>query len=156
MSKILNEYEAAATLSISPELLKYCASHTVKSGHTRKLVGTKNANGLFSFEEDELLSYDKYLREEWPSSMPGERPHLPDAFKTEIRTEACGECAICLANGNSCEAAHIAAVHKSKSHHPHNLIWLCANHHTKFDKGLIGPKDGLHARETTASPYRRW
>lgn len=141
MSKKLNEYEAAAMLSISPELLKYCTSYSVKTGEKRKLIATKDARGLFSFDTDELSSYDNYLREEWPAKAPGDRPHLPDEFKNEIRREASGECALCLANSNSCEAAHIAAVHKSKCNHPHNLIWLCANHHTKFDKGLIGPKE---------------
>ena len=128
-------------LSLSPELLKYCVSYTVKAGDKRKLTAVKGSDGLIYFDETELSDYDKYLRNVWPSKTPAHRPHLPDAFKEEIRVEAAGECALCLANGNSCEAAHIAAVHRSKCNHPHNLIWLCANHHTKFDKGLIGPRE---------------
>ena len=49
-----------------------------------------------------------------------------------------------LANANSCEAAHISSVAKSKCNHPHNLLWLCANHHTKFDNGSYGAKEELN------------
>lgn len=141
MAKILNQYEAAALLAISPELLLYCTSYKAKAGVDRKLIVAKKEKDLWYFEEDELKDYDRFLREAWPSKEAGARPHLPDAFKNEVKQEASGECALCLANGNSCEAAHIASVAKSRCNHPHNLIWLCANHHTKFDKGWLGPKE---------------
>ena len=142
MTKLLNQFEAAASLTISPELLLYCTREPVKHGHDRKLgIASKEGEVVF-FDESELKDYDQYLRGIWPSKEAGARPHLPKSFKDEVKREASGECALCLTNGNSCEAAHIASVAKSKCNHPHNLLWLCSNHHTKFDKGWLGPKEG--------------
>jgi len=139
MSKLLDQYEAALLLSISPELLQYFTSHTIKKNEDRKLQVAEKREDLLYFEVEELENYDAWLRGPWPSE-PKKRPHLPSAIKDEVKSEAAGECAICQKNGNSCEAAHISPVAQSKCNHPHNLLWLCTNHHTKFDNGSIGPK----------------
>ncbi|AHF66537.1 hypothetical protein PCH70_13840 [Pseudomonas cichorii JBC1] len=137
-TKYLDIYQAAAFLSISPELLQYFTRKTVKSNDSRKLNFKKDGE-LYKFEEDELKDYDSWLRASWPNSPQSSRPHLPDAIKQEIRLEANLECALCLKSGEAGEAAHIEPVKTGKCNHPHNLIWLCANHHTKFDNGLFGP-----------------
>ena len=139
MSKLLDQYQAALLLSISPELLQYFTSHTVKKNDSRKLQVAEKKEDLLYFDVEELENYDAWLRGPWPSE-PKKRPHLPDAIKEEVKLEAAGECALCQKNGNSCEAAHISPVAQSKCNHPHNLLWLCTNHHRKFDHGLIGPK----------------
>ena len=55
--------------------------------------------------------------------------------------EANGACAICQAHGDTCEAAHLDPVSKSKNNHPENLLWLCSNHHTAYDDDLFGPDE---------------
>lgn len=139
MSTLLDQYQAALRLSISPELLRYFTSHTVKKNDSRKLQVAKIQEDLLFFDVEELDNYDAWLRGPWPAE-PKKRPHLPKAIKEELISEAAGECALCQKNGNSCEAAHITPVAQSKCNHPHHLLWLCANHHTKFDNGSIGPK----------------
>jgi hypothetical protein len=47
---------------------------------------------------------------------------------------------MCCKHGNKCEAAHLEPVASSQSNHPENLLWLCANHHTSYDKGHYGPR----------------
>lgn len=69
----------------------------------------------------------------------GKRPALPEAIRQEVRREANLECALCKSSGEAGEAAHIVPVADTRNNHPHNLIWLCANHHTKLDNGSFGP-----------------
>lgn len=138
MSKrLLNLYQSAALIGISPKLLKYFTRRAVKHKDPRKLNPKKIAPELF-FEESELREYDTWLRAPWPSK-PKTRPHLPDAIRDEIKIEANLECALCCKSGEAGEAAHIEPLKQGKCNHPHNLIWLCANHHTKFDNGCFGP-----------------
>lgn len=124
---------------MSPELLRHLTSHQVKWKDTRKLTVAKEVNGTLYFEESELKAYNAWLRAPWPAK-DNKRPSLPTAIREEIRVEANLECALCGRSGQAGEAAHIDPVNTSKSNHPHNLIWLCANHHTKFDNGCLGPK----------------
>ncbi|CAJ8711539.1 chaperone protein DnaJ [Burkholderia pseudomallei] len=138
-SRVLSEYGSAALIGMSPELLRHFASHRVKWKDDRKLAVAKTNGETYYFEEAELKAYDAWLRKPWPSK-DGRRPTLPDAIREEIRREANLECALCKASGQAGEAAHIEPVANSKNNHPHNLIWLCANHHTKLDNGSFGPK----------------
>lgn len=138
-SNHLSEYQAAALLGMSPELLRYLATHQVKWKDSRKLAVAKMVNGALYFDESELKDYDNWLRAPWPAK-DNRRPGLPDAIREEIRLEANLECALCKSSGQAGEAAHIDPVTTSRCNHPHNLIWLCANHHTKFDNGCFGPK----------------
>lgn len=140
MSKnLLNKYQAAALLDISPKLIEYFTKKTVKSKDNRKLIAKITKPELL-FEKNDLEGYDNWLRAPWPAP-PKKRPHLPDAIREEIKQESNFECAICCKSGEAGEAAHIEPVRQGKCNHPHNLIWLCSNHHTKFDNGCWGPKE---------------
>lgn len=136
---LLNEYQAASLIGMSPELLRYLVKYQIKWKDTRKLTVAKEVGGTLYFEESELKAYDAWLRAPWPAK-DNKRPTLPTAIREEIRVEAKLECALCRSSGQAGEAAHIDPINTSKSNHPHNLIWLCANHHTKFDNGCFGPK----------------
>ena len=138
-SNILDQYEAAALLCMSPELLVFLTTHQVKSKDKRKLRVSREERGVVYFDKTELDSYNAWLKAPWPAKA-GARPGLPTAIRQEVRLEANLECALCKTSGQTGEAAHIDPVKTSKNNHPHNLIWLCANHHTKFDNGCLGPK----------------
>lgn len=132
--------DAALLLGLSPELLSWLTSHAPKSRDIRKLEISRKVGAVMMFRQAELIDFNKWLAKPWYAE-PGKRPHIPSGIKTEIVTEAGGACAICHTNPDSCEAAHIDPVAQSKNNHPHNLIWLCANHHTVYDKGKVGPRD---------------
>ncbi|MGE6333215.1 HNH endonuclease [Stenotrophomonas sp. NPDC077659] len=134
----VNEYKAAAMVGMSPELLRWLTKYAPKSGDTKKLLKKRVEGEIFYFDAEEVTSFNQWLMEPWPSK-DGQRPGIPAGILTEIRVEANGACALCCAYGDTCEAAHIDPVSKSKNNHPGNLIWLCANHHTAFDKGYLGP-----------------
>jgi len=139
--QIISEYEAAALVAMSPDLLRWLTSYAPKTGIKTKLkVAKKEKDGRLFYDREELLSFDAFLRQPWPAKS-GKRPNLPSEIREEIRVEANGECAICCKHGNKCEAAHLEPVATTYSNHPENLLWLCANHHTSYDKGHYGPKD---------------
>jgi hypothetical protein len=135
-SQLLNQYQAAAAVGLSPKLLDWLTSYAPKAGDKRKLKVAKKAGDELFFDEQELRDFDVWLRAPWPRNGNA-RPPVPVGIKDEIVEEAGGSCAICHKHENSCEAAHIEPVAKGNNNHPHNLIWLCANHHTSFDKGLL-------------------
>lgn len=153
----LNEFQAASLVGMSPTLLRWFVSYAPKHGSDRKLQARKDGERLY-FERSELEGFNDWLKLAWPSKA-GVRPSVPTGIRQEVREEAGGECAICQKNANSCEAAHIDPVHKSKNNHPENLIWLCANHHTKFDKNGFGPKQDsagfVNHFKQTLTYYRR-
>jgi hypothetical protein len=138
--KLLSEYEASATIGMSPTLLRWFTSHAPKSGDPRKLKIAKEENGVVFFEEQDLLSFNDWLRLPWPH-RPGKRPNIPVGIRKEIEVEANGACAICNTNADSCEAAHLNPVSKTKCNHPEELLNLCSNHHTKYDDGCYGPNE---------------
>lgn len=136
----IDEFEAAALVRMSPQLLKAFTSRSPKKGDERKLpykkVGTHR-----TYSRKELQSFDEYLRKPWPTEE-GKRPHIPTKIQKEVRDESFLQCAVCHSHADTCELAHIEPVASSKCNHPHNLILLCANHHTKFDKqGVLGPRE---------------
>jgi len=137
---LLNEYMAAATVGLSPTLLRWLSTYAPKSGTARKLAVAKKEKDTLFFEESELLSFNEWLKLPWPHET-GERPRIPNGIREEIRAEANGACAICQANADTCEAAHLEPVSKTKCNHPENLLWLCSNHHTAYDGGLFGPAE---------------
>ncbi|ABR91928.1 Hypothetical protein mma_1030 [Janthinobacterium sp. Marseille] len=140
-NKELNIFEAAVLLSISPELLRWLTKYGAKSDGKKKLKVLRKAGDMLFFDQDELVTFSNWLAEPWPTKK-NTRPIIPAGILTEIKTEAAGQCAICHSHKDSCEAAHIEPVSQSKNNHPHNLLWLCANHHTKYDKGTLGPMSG--------------
>ncbi|WP_336814103.1 zinc finger domain-containing protein [Bosea sp. MMO-172] len=134
----LNEFQAASLVGMSPKLLRWLTSYAPKQDSSRKLKARKGDDQIY-FERAELEGFNDWLKLPWPKKDGG-RPPVPEGIRREIQDEAGGECAICHAHANSCEAAHIVPVAKTQNNHPENLIWLCANHHTKFDKHTYGPK----------------
>ncbi len=137
--KIISEYEAAALVAMSPDLLRWLTSYAPKTGIKTKLKVARKEDDCVFYDREELLSFDAFLRQPWPGKS-GKRPGIPTKIREEIKFEANGECAICCQHGNKCEAAHLEPVAKTQSNHPENLLWLCANHHTAYDKGHYGPR----------------
>jgi hypothetical protein len=95
VSNLLNQYQAAALLCMSPELLRHLTSHQVKWKDKRRLAIAKEVDGVLFFEEAELRAYDDWLKAPWPAK-DNKRPALPDAIREEIRLEANLECALCV------------------------------------------------------------
>jgi len=126
-------------IQLSPTLLKWLTKYAPKSDSSRKLLVAKRSKEVLFFDRNEVIAYDVWLRRPWPSKA-GKRPSIPTGIRAEIKEEAYGSCAMCQSYAGTCEAAHLDPVAQSKNNHPHNLIWLCANHHTAYDKGLLGPK----------------
>src|SRR5688572_24719378 len=91
-SKLLNQYQAAALLCMSPELLRHLTSHRIKWKDKRQLAIAKEVDGMLFFEETELKAYDHWLKAPWPAK-DDKRPSLPEAIREEIRLEANLECA---------------------------------------------------------------
>jgi hypothetical protein len=139
-NKLLTQYEAAVTVGLSPELLRWLTNYAPKQGDPRKLKFAKEKNGVLFFEVAELRSFNEWLKQPWPQKE-GKRPAIPSEIRNEIKKEANGECAICNSHKDACEAAHLDPVAKSKNNHPENLLWLCRNHHKAYDGGLFGPDD---------------
>jgi DnaJ-class molecular chaperone len=136
---LLSKIEAAMKLSISVELLNYFTKKCPKQNGTR-LLQTVKAEEQIVFDDQELLSYQNYLNEPWPYAKES-RPPLPDAIKNDIKAESHYGCAICGYSDNG-EVAHIEAVADSLNNSPDNLIFLCPNHHTKYDLGYR-PKSNI-------------
>lgn len=68
------------------------------------------------------------------------REHIPAELKRKILVEAGHRCAIPTCRFPTTELAHIIPYSKVKKHDHHNLIALCPNCHTRFDKGEIDKK----------------
>ena len=68
------------------------------------------------------------------------REHIPAELKRKILVEAGHRCAIPTCRFPTTELAHIVPYSKVKKHDYHNLIALCPNCHTRFDKGEIDKK----------------
>jgi hypothetical protein len=135
----INEFEAAALLQMSPTLLQAFTQKAPKKGESRKL-SVRQVGATRTYGRSELRDFDDYLRKPWPSNE-GKRPHIPAAIRKEVQLESFLQCAVCHSNADTCEVAHIEPLAASKCNHPHNLILLCANHHTKIDKqGVLGPR----------------
>lgn len=129
---LLTKIEAAMKLGFSIELLDYFTKKCPKRNETR-LLRMMNLDGQAFFDEAELLSYQNWLTEPWPYAK-GQRPSIPDAVKEDIKAESHYGCAICGYSDNG-EVAHIEAVAATLNNNPDNLIFLCPNHHTKYDLG---------------------
>ncbi len=156
----LSEIQAAVRLRMSPRLLRWMSSYSPKCDG-RKLGYRTAVDASREYEEAELVAFDKYLRAPWPTPPKGERPHRPEGILQEVKIEAGCGCALCEWM-NNCEAAHIEAVAKSHSNHPHNLLWACPNHHTEYDKGhaIHGTVDSATVKaikkDLLESRVRRW
>jgi hypothetical protein len=68
------------------------------------------------------------------------RPAIPAALKRQIFIEAGHRCAIPTCRVTQIEIAHIVPWSEVREHKYENLIALCPNCHTMFDKGMIDKK----------------
>lgn len=126
--------EAAMMLGLRVETIEYFAERCPKPGQDRKLKAVNTDLGPM-FDESELLAYANYLREPWPKPKGGGRPTIPKAIADDVKDESHHGCAICGLMDNG-EVAHIDAVADTLNNSPANLIFLCPNHHTKYDLGV--------------------
>ena len=132
MDKVLNIFEAAILLKMSPNLLSWFTSYSPKFKETRKLGYVDCKAEILYFTRLELLDFDKYLSMPWPAEKEEQRPRVPSGIEDEIKSESKFRCVIC--NHASAHVAHIDPVHNSKNNHPHNLIYICPNCHDLYDK----------------------
>jgi hypothetical protein len=77
---------------------------------------------------------------EWttlPQPVPDQRPPVPRPLLREVLVEAGHRCAIPTCRATTTEIAHIVPWSKVREHTFGNLIALCPNCHSRFDKGDI-------------------
>ena len=130
---LITKIEAAMKLGVSVELIEYFAKKCPKSGEKVKLIPVKTELGEM-YDESKLIEFNNYLNRPWPLPKKGNRPVIPDAIKEDIKQESYYSCSIC-GFMDSGEVAHIEAVSSTLNNSPENLIFLCPNHHTKYDFG---------------------
>ena len=130
---LISKIEAAIKLGYSIELIDYFTNYCPKSGDNVKLRVVKTDIGDM-YEESELINFQIYLNRPWPKTANANRPPIPEQIKNDIRKESHYSCAICGHMDNG-EVAHIDAVCTTLNNSPDNLIFLCPNHHTKYDYG---------------------
>jgi DnaJ-class molecular chaperone len=133
--RLIHKIDAAIKLGISMELLESFISRCPKPHENVKLQTHKMAKGEILIDEDELLRFQNYLNNPWPLPPKGTRPNIPKAIIDDIKAESSYACAIC-GDMNNGEIAHIEAVADTYNNSPDNLIYLCPNHHTQYDKGF--------------------
>jgi len=75
--------------------------------------------------------------------MAEDRPGIPAELKRAVLLEAGHRCAIPPCRHPTTELAHIEPWEKVKEHKFENLIALCPNCHTRFDRGEIDRKSML-------------
>ena len=131
---LLTEVEAAIKTGYSIELLRYFAKKCPKASGDEKLK-SKVIDGQYYYDDSDLRTYQTYLNNPWPKPAKGTRPSIPDAIKEDIKKESHYGCAICGHMDNG-EIAHIDPVAENMNNSPDNLIFLCPNHHTKYDYGF--------------------
>jgi len=130
---LITKIEAAMKLGVSVELIEYFTKKCPKSGENVKIKPVKTELGEM-YDESQLIEFNNYLSSPWPISKKGNRPTIPEAIKEDIRRESHYSCAICGHMDNG-EVAHIEAVSTTLNNSPENLVFLCPNHHTKYDFG---------------------
>ena len=126
--------DAAVHLGLKVETIQYLMKTCPKKGETRMLGFTMTEHGPI-FDEAELHSYAQYLSAPWPIPKKGTRPTIPKILQDDVKEESHHGCAICGHMDNG-EIAHIEAVATTLNNAPSNLIYLCPNHHTKYDFGF--------------------
>jgi DnaJ-class molecular chaperone len=145
---LLTLIEAALHLGLRVETLEYLTKQCPKPGESRKLKSVKTEKGPM-FDGDELSSYGEYLTQPWPMPKKSNRPAIPQAFRDDVKEESYHGCAICGHMDNG-EIAHIEALATTLNNAPSNLIYLCPNHHTKYDLGFK-VKSNVTAEEIKAA-----
>ncbi|UFW48168.1 MULTISPECIES: HNH endonuclease [Bradyrhizobium] len=126
--------EAAMQLGLRVETVEHFAKSCPKLGEDRTLNYLQSPTGPL-FDEAELSAYMVYLAQPWPKPKGGGRPHIPKVISDDVKDESHHSCAICGSMDNG-EVAHIEAVTHTLNNSPANLIYLCPNHHAKYDLGF--------------------
>ncbi|MBN2160252.1 MAG: HNH endonuclease [Spirochaetes bacterium] len=132
---LLSLVEASMYSGYSIELLQYFSKKCPKYKDNKKLK-IQNKSKIKYIDEIELKEYIEYLKQPWPVRKGSTRADIPDAIKEDVKRESHYGCAICGHMDNG-EVAHIEAYSKYFNNSPDNLIYLCPNHHTKYDYGYI-------------------
>lgn len=120
--------ESVQVLRMRTALIEKFTSHSPK-GDGMKLEFSSSG----TIEESDLIHFNQYLMSEWPSKR------IPTYIENELKYEARDECGYC---GNSLitESAHIDRKGIELDYycqHPHNLIELCPNCHSRYDNKEI-------------------
>lgn len=84
------------------------------------------------------------------------RPPIPRPLIRQVKLEAGHRCAIPTCRLTTIEIAHIEPWSKVKEHKFENLIALCPNCHTRFDKGEIDRKSMLQYKANLAAINDRY
>ncbi|MFH9190727.1 HNH endonuclease [Streptomyces globisporus] len=79
--------------------------------------------------------------------MAQDRPDIPMPLRRAVLVEAGHRCAIPACRQTPIEIAHITPWTKVREHRFENLISLCPNCHTRFDRGEIDRKAMLQYKE---------
>lgn len=117
---------------LSPTLLRWLTSNSVLDGSK---ISYEERSEVYYYDQDELMALNKKMEGKWPKTAKGQRPHIPEGIKREIRHEARSACPVC--NKSHGEIAHIDCVAATHCNHPKNLIFLCPDHHTEYDNARI-------------------
>lgn len=128
----MNETDAANYLGITKELLNSFA-RVGYFGQKLKLNSDPN-NNFYSVKN--LKEFDLYMHLPLTNTCGVKKPTIPSFIREYLKIESRGKCARC-GTGHRLDNAHIEPWSISFSHHPHNLIRLCTDCHTKFDDNLI-------------------
>lgn len=83
--------------------------------------------------------------------MPDNRPAVPRQLARDLLVEAGHRCAIPTCSATILELAHIIPWAKTRAHDFDNMIALCPNCHTRFDKGEIDWLSMLHYKANLGS-----
>ncbi|PRD47619.1 hypothetical protein [Sphingobacterium haloxyli] len=138
---LINENEAAVYLGISKELL----FSFVKSGYNGRTLKVNSDISNNFFDINDLQEWNTFLHT--PLIKKGEkRPDIPLSIREYLKVESNGKCARC-GSGHRLDNAHINSWSDSFSHHPHNLIRLCTDCHTKYDDGIISKEEIIKLKE---------
>lgn len=139
MKELLTVTDAALFLGITKELLFSYVRYPVKKHlKNHRTLNTEISEGQNYFFKDELIDFDKFLKEPW-SEIGASRPPVPTFIQDYLKIENGGKCPI-SSKGYPLENAHIDPYHISLNHHHHNLIRISKEEHTKIDNGVIPRK----------------
>jgi hypothetical protein len=117
--------EAAHRLRMTVQLLEWFARYAAKRDERKLVLGPDR-----KIDEVEVAAFEAHLRAAWPNKNPGA------GILAELERESRGRCGLCRDHASPREAAHIDRLNEELDHHcqhPHNLILLCANCHTRYD-----------------------
>ncbi len=127
MSK-LTLLEAVRELRMRTSLIKRFRSYSPKNDGTKLLFSHDG-----TIDESNLVTFNQYLWSEWPSKK------IPIYIEDELKYEARDMCGYC-GNNMETESAHIDRKWSELAYycqHPHNLIELCPNCHSRYDARVI-------------------